>query len=114
WTPTDLDEEFKRLEEQAAKTAGELRELKTTDGWRNLGVTHQLRSALRSTVSRLFEIRQHVQRRELAEYQNRLARIEQQINDREPLKDAIIDRRVEELINPTLAWEPMESADAKT
>jgi hypothetical protein len=114
--PTELQEEYKRLNEQAAKTARELRELKTADGWRNPGVAHQLRSVLRSTVAGLFEIRQQIQRRELAEYQARLARIEQQIEEREPLKAIIIDRRVEELINPAVAWPPdvSQAMDARS
>jgi hypothetical protein len=101
----DLEEAYERLDEQAAKYAGELRELQATHGARHPRVA-QLQSTLRSAVARLFELRQQLQRSELAEYQNRLARIEQKIEKREPIKDAIIDRRVEELINPALVWAP--------
>jgi hypothetical protein len=67
------------------------------------------KSELRQQVAEAFEARQQLQRAELDWHRQRLARIEQQIAEREPIKDRVIDRRVDDLLNPDLQWDPSKS-----
>lgn len=64
---------------------------------------------VRDEVEKAFEARQQQQRAELAKLQQRFGRIQDLIESRERIKDQIIDRRVEELLNPDLKWEPTET-----
>jgi hypothetical protein len=61
---------------------------------------------LRLRVAEAFEARQRLQHAELDWLRQRLDRIEEQIARREPIKEQIIDRRVDELLNPYLQWDP--------
>jgi len=72
----------------------------------DLPVVAWQRAGLRQQVAEAFEGRQQLQRAELDWHRQRLARIEQQIAEREPIKDQVIDRRVDELLNPNLQWDP--------
>ena len=60
---------------------------------------------LRDVVKTEFEARQRLQRAELSRLQQELQSIQRQIDTREQLKDEIIDKRVEELINPDIQWD---------
>ncbi len=60
---------------------------------------------MRDTVRQAFESRQNLQRAELAEFARRLKCIQQSIEMREQVSQQIIDRRVQELLNPNLEWE---------
>ena len=63
---------------------------------------------LRVLVKHAFEARQKLQRAELAEFAKRLQGIQQSIEMRDRVSQQIIDRRVEELLDPNLKW---DSAD---
>ena len=63
------------------------------------------RPALRKKVAAAFEARQDMLRLELNEFRNRLDRLMRTFEDRERAKDTIIDRRVDELLNPNLRWD---------
>ena len=60
---------------------------------------------LRDSVEAEFEARQLLQRAELSRLQQELQSIQRQIDTRVQLKDQIIDKRVEELINPVIQWD---------
>ncbi len=63
------------------------------------------RPALRKKVAAAFEARQDMLRLELNEFRNRLDQLMRTFEDRERAKDTIIDRRVDELLNPNLRWD---------
>jgi hypothetical protein len=65
-----------------------------------------LRRKLRQAVAKSFALRQQLHHSELAAFQARMARTQRLIEAREQIKDQIIDRRVEDLVNPRLKWEP--------
>lgn len=58
------------------------------------------KAQLRAVVRKTFLARQELQRAELAEFAARLERIQQSIEMRDRIADQIIDRRVEELLDP--------------
>lgn len=71
----------------------------------------ELKKQKRREVEAAFEARQQLQRAELVRLQQRLTHIEDLIESRERIKDQIIERRVEELLDPNLRWQtPDESA----
>lgn len=67
------------------------------------------RNEMQDEVRRAFEARQESLRKEVAEFRSRIDRLVQTIKDRERSKDAIIERRVEELLNPNLRWDGIGS-----
>ena len=64
-----------------------------------------LKSQLRDTVRQAFENRQNLQRAELAKFAQRLKGIQESIESRDKVSEQIIDRRVEELLDPNLKWD---------
>lgn len=96
---------YRELEKRAAQTAVEHQKLRA----KQVGPDPQvkaLRDRLRQQVSAAFEARQRWQNAELVQLRGRLAAIDQSLSARERIKDTIIDRRVEELLDPDLQWEP--------
>lgn len=72
----------------------------------------KLKADLRKAVAAAFEARQQRQRAELAKLRERFTRIQQLIENRERIKDRIIDHRVAELLNPALRWNgPTQTVD---
>lgn len=63
-----------------------------------------LRVQLRAAVREAFKARQALLRAELIEFRQRMDRLGQTIERRDRLADQIIDRRVEDLLNPSLNW----------
>jgi len=102
--PATLREKYNELEQQAAQTAGQYRDL-PDKATRGRFTAEALKRQLADTVKRAFEARQELQRAELAALCQRLVRIEQQIATRERIKDTIIDRRIEDLLNPEYRWD---------
>ncbi len=68
-------------------------------------LSEEERKALHDKVRHAFEARQQLLRQEIAEFHNRLDRLNQMLEDRERAKDTIIDRRVAELLDPNLRWD---------
>src|SRR5690606_10857873 len=68
-----------------------------------------VRTELAKAVEAAFEKRQQAQMAELDELRKRLNEIEAAISKREKNREAIINRRVEELINPDVQWEAAAS-----
>ena len=102
--PDTLREKYNELEQQAAQTAEEYRDLPNKATRARTGAA-ALKKQLAETVEQAFEARQELQRAELAALRQRLVRIEGQIAARERIKDEIIDRRIEDLLNPELRWD---------
>ncbi len=91
-----LAELEQRTQELAARLRGPLPDPATGD---------RLNKELRDAVKQAFEARQKLQRAELADFAERLRRIQQSIEMRDRVSQQIIDRRVEELLHPNLEWD---------
>ncbi len=100
----DLQRQYDALEQRAQSLSDQLRKPLPDPA---TGET--LRSQLRDTVRQSFETRQNLQRAELAEFAKRLQSIRQSIEMREQISQQIIDRRVQELLDPNLKWETSEA-----
>lgn len=66
------------------------------------------KSELRAAVKRAFTLRQSLLRAELQEMQARLEKTQQSLDMRDRMADQIVDRRVEDLLNPDLDWNDSE------
>jgi len=64
-----------------------------------------LRTQLRAAVVKAFETRQALLKAELIEFQQRMKQLERSIELRDRISDQIVDRRVEDLLNPSLNWD---------
>jgi len=60
---------------------------------------------LRAAVVAAFDARQNLQRAELAALEQKLISMRRTISAREKIKPQIVDRRIEELLNPALDWD---------
>jgi len=103
-----LRKRFNELEARTQDLARRLRVMKTGPGPQQ--AKDRLRNELREAVRESLEARQELQRAELAEFQRRMRRIERSITLRDRIADQIIDRRVEELLNPTPNVETVKDA----
>ncbi len=63
------------------------------------------KAELRTAVQRAFTLRQSLLRAELQEMQARLEKTQQSLDMRDRIADQIVDRRVEDLLNPQLEWD---------
>jgi len=100
--------QYRDLEKQAAQMTAEYQQLRAKYADSHPQVK-ALKDRLRQQVSAAFEARQQWQNAELGRLRARLAAIEESLSARERIKDTIIDRRVEELLDPDLQWEPQSS-----
>lgn len=99
-----LRTEYHQSEQQSRRLAEKYRDM-IVAGKRQAGVDPEgLKNVLIVMVHHTFGVRQELQRAELAEFRQRLAAIEKQIEDRERMQDEIVQHRVEELLNPNLEW----------
>ncbi len=107
--PAALHEKYLQLEREAAELAKQYRDL-PGKGTRARTGAAAVKTQLAETVKQVFDARQKLQRAELAALRQRLARIEQQIASRERIKEEIIDRRIEDLLNPEYRWDGSEES----
>ena len=91
----ELRNEYESANTHAHKLAESLRQ--TPDAAKNV--------ELRTVVQQVFNLRQSLLRAELLEMQTRLLETQRSIDMRERIADQIVDRRVEDLLNPQLDWE---------
>ncbi len=92
---TQLRKEYEAADAQAHQLAVQLQQ--TPD--------EAKKAELQKTVQRAFTARQSLLRTELLEMQTRLLQTQRSIEMRERISDQIIQRRVEDLMNPQLKWE---------
>lgn len=95
-----LKQRYNELEQQAHQLADKLKQSKSPSE-SELGV-------LKAAVRKSFEARQALQRAELADLAQRMKSMQQSIDMREKLVDKVIERRVEDLLNPNLKWDLTE------
>jgi len=81
---------------------------KTRNVETSLGKDHpeslKQRTRLRESIQKTFATRQEIQRAELTEFARRLSRMQQSIDARDRIADKVIDRRLEELLDPNVGW----------
>jgi hypothetical protein len=92
---------FEYNEQLALRTADEIRSLRERRG----ASSPDNQERLSAVVRRAFAWRQRLQQAETAALRLRLAQIENNIRSREHIKGAIIDRRVQDLLDPLRQWE---------
>ncbi|MGQ0634558.1 MAG: secretin N-terminal domain-containing protein [Planctomycetaceae bacterium] len=95
---------YRQREQEAAAKAEALRKLaaELPAGDERL---EKARGELRAAVAAAYQARQELGQAEIAALRGRLARLEQQITARDALREQIIDRRVEDLLQPDRQWE---------
>ncbi len=106
-TPADtaaLRADYARLEQEAAGLIKMLNDHPARS--QVTGVDAGFRANLTKVVRNAFEARQGLQRAELAAFRLRLDALQKRIDDRERRQDEVVKRRVEELLNPNLKWDP--------
>lgn len=96
--PAEIPYWHGRVEDLALRQSAQLRQ--TPPEQRDPALLRELRSL----VLLQFHLRQLQQRAELAEFARRLERIGESIETREQIAGRIVDRRVEELLDPALTW----------
>jgi hypothetical protein len=102
------------LETPVMQLAEKVRAVATSLGKDHPNAVKQ-RAELRALVQKTFAERQQIQRAELAEFTRRLERMRRSIETREKIAGQIVDRRVEELLNPDASWEhPLQSHGRQT
>ena len=100
------------LDRKIKETADSLRSTNATSN-QKADYKAQRKAELRNVVRKTFLARQELQRAELAEFAARLDRIQQSIEMRDRIADEIINRRVDELLDPNLKWEHNATAGSQ-
>ncbi len=105
-TVESLKQRYNELEQQAHQLADKLRQSKSP--------RESERSELHAAVRKSFEARQALQRAELADLAGRMKSMQQSIDMRDKLADKVVQRRVEDLLNPNLKWDTTPSKEPKS
>ena len=92
-----LKQRYNELEQQTHQLANKLKQ--------SISLSEAERSELQAAVRKSFEARQALQRAELADLAQRMQNMQQSIDLRDKLADKVIERRVEDLLNPNLKWD---------
>ncbi len=112
---TGLQRQYEAAEQEAQAAAQQWRQLTAKSG--DVQTTVEIgaaRAKLQAAVAKAFDARQKLQQAELLDMQRRIYSLAGTIDSREKLKDQIIDRRVQELLNPALDWNPPATSSAAT
>ena len=92
-----LKQRYKQIEQQAHQLADKLN--------KSTSLSDSQRTELQLAVRKSFEARQALQRAELADLAQRMKSMQQSIDMRDKLADKVVQRRVEDLLNPNLKWD---------
>ncbi|MFM2219961.1 MAG: hypothetical protein RL240_4279 [Planctomycetota bacterium] len=92
-----LKQRYNELEQQTHQLADKLKQSKSP--------SEPERAELTTAVRKSFEARQALQRAELADLAQRMKSMQQSIDMRDKLADKVVQRRVEDLLNPGLKWD---------
>ena len=101
---SEIAQTFRDLDAQAAQTAAELRN-QLRPGLVGKRPRRRFKRKLRDQVAAAYDARMQMQQAEVNWLRQRLVRIERQLESRGRLKGQIIDRRIEDLLNPAIQWE---------
>lgn len=99
--PTDAQRRYQAAEEQVRIRAGGGLRMRVPPEGRTPNESQSLKDA----VTTAFDARQELLRQELADFRIRLDRLAKTLEARERDKNAIIQHRVDELLNPNLRWD---------
>jgi hypothetical protein len=105
----DLRRTYKELDQTSAQLARRYREQSTTKGPNHPDLA-RLKEQLAAAVKQAFQARQQLHQVELAEFQRRMQDVQRTIEARQRIQDEIIERRVNELLDPSLKWDATASA----
>ncbi len=94
-----LKQRYNELEQQSHQLADKLRQIRSSPPYES-----EL-SELQASVRKSFEARQALQRAELADLAQRMKSMQQSIDMRDKLADKVVERRVEDLLDPNLKWD---------
>jgi hypothetical protein len=110
-TVSELRSQYEIREQQAAQIARDLVEfqLKQPDNQNRIDGE---RTRLRQAVAESFAARQRLQHGELLELASRIVEMRDSVELRERIQGQIIDRRVDDLLNPDRRWESMPPPDS--
>lgn len=103
-----LRNEFQQLDARATSLAEEIR---TAIRNREPVIDPSRRDALRSAVNQAFVAGQKLHEAELAEFRERMRQLQKTIDRRSNNSEKIVNRRVEELLDPSLNWNEQELLD---
>jgi hypothetical protein len=104
----ELVRQYDQKERQASELANSIK--KSLADAPGKSTPDNLRAELLRAVREAFEARQQLHQAEVAELRQRLEQIEQSVTAREAIGDQIIERRVQDLLNPALKWETADRA----
>ncbi len=94
-----LKKQYNELEQQTHQIADKLKQI------RSKSPSEPERTELKTAVRKSFEARQALQRAELADLARRMKSMQQSIDLRDKLADKVVQRRVEDLLDPNLNWD---------
>ncbi len=100
-------QEYRQYESQAMQLANAYRQQQATI-LQDAQKEKELKSELQGAVHAAFHARQAWQRAQAAQLRTRLEQIERRISERSQLSNEIIQRRVDELLQPEKQWESNE------
>ena len=98
-----LKQRYRKLEQKAHQLADKLKNSKSP--------SESERSELQAAVRKSFEARQALHRAELADLARRMQSMQQSIDMRDKLADKVVERRVEDLLNPNLKWDARQMSE---
>ena len=101
-----LKQRYNELEQKAHQLADKLKQSKSP--------SESERTELKTAVRKSFEARQALQRAELADLAQRMKSMQQSIDMRDKLADKVVQRRVEDLLDPNLKWEVTRTSNEST
>jgi hypothetical protein len=101
---SQLRRTYEELDSAAAKLAQEYRAASATKGPQHPDLV-RLKQQVAAAVTQAFQARQQLHQTELAEFQRRMQDVQRTIQARERIQNEIIQRRVNELLDPSVQWE---------
>lgn len=101
-TVNELQRQYRNQEERAADLARRIRQAAPDEA-------RGLRDQLQDAVGQAFRLRQQIHRAELSALEQQMRRVSQTLEVRERLQDPIVERRVQDLLNPESRWENAET-----
>ncbi len=101
---SELAGKYEQLDGEAKRLARQLRELQAAPE-AHAGPIKDLTALLHKVVTEAFAARQALHQAEVAQFQERVADIQQTLKTRDKLSKEIIDKRVKDLLNPELEWQ---------
>ena len=104
-TIAELEKKQRQAEQDSLKIAEQLRPRNGSVPDRENAA--ELQRRLSEVVTRAFEIRLQLQKARMDDLQSKLDEIQQSVESREKNRDRIIERRIEQLLDPSVDWQTL-------